>query len=43
MMPGGLALRLKLKGDRMHEYRAYMDIHDEPFDVYPIVEAPAEE
>ncbi len=43
MMPGGSVLRLKLKGDRMHEYRAYMDIHDEPFDVYPIVEAPAEE
>lgn len=43
MQPGNVVLRLKLKNDRMHEYRAYMDIHDEPFDVYPIVESPLEE
>lgn len=41
--PDGTRLRLKLNGDGMHEYRAYMDITDEPFDVYPIVETPAEE
>ena len=29
---------LKLKDDNCHEYWPYMDIHDEPFDVYPIVE-----
>ncbi len=40
MMPGGVVLRLKVKGDWVHEYRVYMDIHDESFDVYPIVEAP---
>lgn len=36
---GGAQLRLRLKGDDRHEYRAYMDIEDEPFDVYPIVES----
>ena len=36
--PRGPVLRLRLRGDRMHEYRAYMDIGDEPFDVYPVVE-----
>ena len=29
---------MKLKDDRIHTYMAYADIHDEPFDVYPIVE-----
>ena len=38
-MPGEKR-RLRLKKDRMHEYMAYLDIHDEPFDVYPIVERP---
>ena len=31
---------LQLKDDSCHEYRAYLDIHDEPFDVYPAVEPP---
>lgn len=31
---------LTLKGDTMHSYMAYLDIHDEPFDVYPIVAIP---
>ncbi len=26
-----------IKGDSQHEYRAYLDINDEPFDVYPVV------
>lgn len=30
--------RLRIRGDDCHEYRAYLDIDDEPFDVYPIVE-----
>lgn len=30
---------LRLRGDDAHSYMAYLDIHDEPFDVYPIVEA----
>ena len=30
---------LRLRGDNAHFYMAYLDIHDEPFDVYPIVEA----
>ncbi len=34
----GAKRRLKLKGDQTHSYMAYADIHDEPFDVYPIVE-----
>jgi len=34
----GAGLMLKLIGDNCHEYWPYMDIHDEPFDVYPIVE-----
>lgn len=34
----GSRVVLKLKNDNCHEYRAYMDIGDEPFDVYPIVE-----
>jgi len=36
---GGTSLKLLLKGDHRHEYRPYMDIDDEPFSVYPIVEA----
>jgi len=28
---------MRLKGDSAHIYMAYSDIHDEPFDVYPIV------
>lgn len=31
---------LRLRGDACHEYRPYKDIFDEPFSVYPIVEAP---
>jgi len=31
---------LALKGDNWHSYRAYADIHNEPFDVYPIVKRP---
>ena len=31
---------MALKGDDCHTYMAYADIHDEPFDVYPIVEKP---
>ena len=34
----GSVRTLRLKGDNAHEYRAYTDIHDEPFSVYPIVE-----
>ena len=34
---------LALKGDQQHSYMAYLDIHDEPFDVYPAVEETAEE
>ena len=30
--------KLKLRGDPLHEYRPYMDIDDEPFSVYPVVE-----
>lgn len=29
--------KLRIKGDNAHEYWAYLDIHDEPFTVYPIV------
>ena len=36
--PDGVRPGLRLRGDNWHEYWAYMDIHDEPFDVYPIVE-----
>ncbi|MBQ4088410.1 MAG: glycoside hydrolase family 127 protein [Clostridia bacterium] len=32
--------KLVMKGDNMHEYWAYKDIHDEPFSVYPVVERP---
>ena len=32
--------RLALRGDNCHEYMAYADIHDEPFDVYPAVRLP---
>jgi uncharacterized protein len=32
--------RLLLKNDNQHEYLAYLDIHDMPFSVYPIVENP---
>lgn len=38
MAKDGARLQLQLKGDHSHEYRAYLDIEDEPFDVYPIVE-----
>lgn len=38
MTPVGTNIVLKIKDDNRHEYRAYIDIHDEPFDVYPIVE-----
>ena len=34
--------KLRLRGDDCHEYWAYLDIHDEPFSVYPVVEAPKE-
>jgi hypothetical protein len=33
---------MQLKGDSIHTYMAYLDIHDEPFDVYPVVETPAD-
>lgn len=36
--PNGTCLRLRLKSDDRHEYHAYMDVEDEPFDVYPIVD-----
>ena len=36
--PDGVRPALRLRGDNRHEYWAYMDIYDEPFDVYPIVE-----
>jgi DUF1680 family protein len=26
-----------IKGDNAHEYRAYLDINDEPFSVYPVI------
>ena len=29
-----------LRDDPHHMYMAYLDIHDEPFDVYPAVEWP---
>ncbi len=29
--------RFAIKGDNMHEYWAYLDIHDEPFSVYPVI------
>lgn len=38
-MPG-TKHRFSIKGDTAHEYWAYIDIHDEPFSVYPIVEKP---
>ena len=28
---------MSIKGDNIHTMMAYLDIHDEPFDVYPIV------
>ena len=31
---------LRMKGDDIHTWMAYCDIHDEPFDVYPVVEQP---
>lgn len=31
---------MSIKGDNAHTMMAYLDIHDEPFDVYPIVERP---
>lgn len=40
LSPAGGSVKLLLKDDPWHEYRAYMDIHDEPFDVYPVVERP---
>lgn len=35
-MPG-VKRTMRIKGDDTHIYMAYADIHDEPFDVYPIV------
>lgn len=32
--------KFRIKGDTAHEYWAYIDIHDEPFSVYPVVERP---
>ncbi|MBQ3078772.1 MAG: glycoside hydrolase family 127 protein [Clostridia bacterium] len=32
--------RLSLRGDEMHEYRAYASIEDEPFSVYPVLLRP---
>lgn len=29
---------LAIRGDSQHQYMAYLDIHDEPFDVYPIID-----
>jgi DUF1680 family protein len=29
--------RFRIKNDDIHTYMAYVDIHDEPFDVYPVV------
>lgn len=31
---------MALKDDPFHSMMAYLHIHDEPFDVYPIVERP---
>ena len=36
----GKKAMLRLKGDRMHSYMAYLDIGNEPFDVYPKVLIP---
>lgn len=36
----GQQRELALKGDPCHTYRAYLDIHGEPFDVYPVVLLP---
>jgi hypothetical protein len=33
----GRKRRFRLIDDDRHEYMAYLDIHDEPFSVYPIV------
>jgi len=32
--------KFRIKGDTAHEYWAYIDIHDEPFSVYPVVTRP---
>jgi len=29
-------LGFSVEGDNCHEYWAYVDIHDEPFSVYPV-------
>lgn len=36
----GSGSKLRLVGDETHEYWPYMDIHDEPFSVYPFVTDP---
>ncbi|MBQ2955683.1 MAG: glycoside hydrolase family 127 protein [Clostridia bacterium] len=35
-----MSRKLRLKGDPAHEYWPYIDIHDEPFSVYPVVLPP---
>ena len=37
-IPG--ARKFRIAGDSAHEYWAYIDIHDEPFSVYPVVLPP---
>ena len=32
--------KFRIEGDTAHEYWAYIDIHDEPFSVYPVVNHP---
>jgi len=32
--------KFRIENDPAHEYWAYIDIHDEPFSVYPVVSAP---
>ena len=34
-IPG--ARKFRIEGDNAHEYWAYIDIHDEPFSVYPVI------
>lgn len=35
-LPG--SLRFRIEGDSAHEYWPYIDIHDEPFSVYPVIQ-----
>ncbi len=37
-IPG--ARKFRIAGDNAHEYWAYIDIHDEPFSVYPVITPP---